>query len=138
MSALTVSDVARDAGVAPSAVRFYEARGLITATRTSGGQRRFDANSACLIRVARVAQRVGLTVKEIAERFSELPSEPQPEDWHRFSDQLIAEAESRVAALREQMSELRGDAKLCEIVAEPPSRTRLGAGARASRGTVDA
>ncbi|GAB2542266.1 hypothetical protein GCM10027268_15400 [Brachybacterium huguangmaarense] len=37
MSALTVSDVARDAGVAPSAVRFYEAHGVITAERTVGG-----------------------------------------------------------------------------------------------------
>ncbi|GAB2542259.1 MerR family DNA-binding protein [Brachybacterium huguangmaarense] len=88
--------------------------------------------------MTRVAQRVGLTVKEIAERFAELPPEPQPEDWRRFSDQLIAEAESRVAALREEMTELRGESKLCEIASESTSRNRLGARARTSRGATDA
>jgi MerR family redox-sensitive transcriptional activator SoxR len=110
----SVSEVAADSGVAPSAVRFYEQHGLIAAHRTAGGQRRFD-DSACRIKVAKVAQRVGLTVREIAEVFSTLPADPQPQDWARLAAVLIEEAESRTAALRAYLDELRSGAKLCEV-----------------------
>lgn len=112
---LSVSEVARAAGMAPSAVRFYEAHGLVHAVRTAGGQRRFDQSAVCMLMVGRVAQRVGLTVKEIAERYEELPESPGPEDWARFSGVLLAEAEERVEALRRLIGDLSGDARLCEV-----------------------
>jgi MerR family redox-sensitive transcriptional activator SoxR len=112
---LTVSDVAAASRVAPSAVRFYEKHGLVTAHRTAGGQRRFDENAACRIKVAKVAQRVGLTVREIASVFSTLPADPQPEDWHRIAVVLVEEAEARTAALRAYLDELRSGSQLCEI-----------------------
>lgn len=112
---LTVRDVAAASGVAPSAVRFYEQHGLITAYRTAGDQRRFDDNAACRIKVAKVAQHVGLTVREIADVLSHLPENPQPADWARIADALIAEAEARTAALRTYLDEIRCGARLCEI-----------------------
>ena len=112
---LSVSDVAAATGVAPSAVRFYEQHGLITAHRTNGDQRRFDDNAACRIKVAKVAQRVGLTVREIADVLATLPDDPQPEDWGRVADTLVDEAESRTAALRAYLGELRSGARLCEV-----------------------
>ena len=111
----SVRDVAAESGVAPSAVRFYEQHGLITAVRTAGDQRRFDDSAACRIRVAKVAQRVGLTVREIAEIFAALPADPGPPDWGRVADTLIAEAEARTAALRAHLTEMRGGGRLCEI-----------------------
>jgi MerR family redox-sensitive transcriptional activator SoxR len=111
----SVRDVAAESGVAPSAVRFYEEHGLITAIRTAGDQRRFDASAGCRIRVARVAQRVGLTVREIAEIFDDLPADPAPQDWGRVAETLIAEAEARTAALRSQLDEMRSGGRLCEI-----------------------
>jgi MerR family redox-sensitive transcriptional activator SoxR len=54
---LTVGELARASGVAPSAVRFYEKHGLVTSERTSGNQRRFYEVEACLIKIIRVAQR---------------------------------------------------------------------------------
>ncbi|GAB2576502.1 hypothetical protein Aab01nite_12950 [Paractinoplanes abujensis] len=110
-----VSEVATAAGVAPSAVRFYEQHGIITAIRTAGDQRRFDESAACRIRVAKVAQRVGLTVREIAEIFAGLPTDPRPEDWGRVAESLIAEAESRTAALKSYLTDMRGGGRLCEI-----------------------
>ncbi|MBL7258975.1 MerR family transcriptional regulator [Paractinoplanes lichenicola] len=111
----SVSDVAAESGVAPSAVRFYEQHGVITAIRTQGDQRRFDDSAACRIRVAKVAQRVGLTVREIAEIFAALPADPQPDDWGRVATTLIDEAESRTAALKAYLTDMRGGGRLCEI-----------------------
>lgn len=112
---LSVSDVAAATGLAPSAVRFYEKHGLITAQRTVGDQRRFDDAAACRIKVAKVAQRVGLTVREIADVFTALPDDPQPADWAHVADVLITEAESRTAALRTYLEGIRSGGKLCEV-----------------------
>ncbi|MBO3742268.1 MerR family transcriptional regulator [Actinoplanes flavus] len=112
---LTVGEVAAESGVAPSAVRFYEQHGVIRAERTSGDQRRFSADAACRIRVAKVAQRVGLTVREIAEVFAALPGNPAPEDWGRVAETLIREAEQRTAALRAYLSEMRSGERLCDL-----------------------
>ncbi|MDP4504900.1 MerR family DNA-binding transcriptional regulator [Nonomuraea turcica] len=111
----TVSDVAAESGVAPSAVRFYEKYGVITAVRTSGNQRRFDESAACRIQIAKLAQRVGLTVREIADLFADLPANPELDDWGRIADQLIAEAEGRVAQLKAYLAEIETGNKLCDI-----------------------
>lgn len=111
----TVSEVAADSGVAPSAVRFYEKHGVVNAVRTAGNQRRFDESAACRIQIAKLAQRVGLTVREIADLYTGLPADPEPEDWGRVADQLIAQAQQRVADLKTQLDSLGSDAKLCEI-----------------------
>lgn len=112
---LTVSEVAAETGIAPSAVRFYETRGVVSAVRTAGNQRRFHESAPCRIRVAKLAQRVGLTVREIAELYSALPSDPGPKDWERIGDRLVCEAERRVADLKTQLDSLGSDTKLCEI-----------------------
>jgi MerR family redox-sensitive transcriptional activator SoxR len=111
----TVGEVAAEAGVAASAVRFYEQNGVVTAYRTAGNQRRFDDSAACRIRIAKVAQRVGLTVREIADVFTTLPPHPQPEDWHRIADILVDEAERRVTTLRTYLAGMRSDVRLCEL-----------------------
>ncbi|MDQ0708613.1 MerR family redox-sensitive transcriptional activator SoxR [Arthrobacter woluwensis] len=111
----TVRDVAEEGGVAPSAVRFYEQHGVITAVRTSGNQRRFDASAGCQVKVAKLAQRVGFTVREIAEIFQELPGNPQPQDWARISDQLIASAERRLEELTRAVDAMRTGGRLCEL-----------------------
>jgi MerR family transcriptional regulator, redox-sensitive transcriptional activator SoxR len=115
-STRTVGDVAADSGVATSAVRFYERYGVITATRTATNQRRFDESAACRIKVAKLAQRVGLTIREIADVFADLPADPDPQDWGRIAETLIAEAEARTAELRARLADIRTGTKLCEII----------------------
>lgn len=112
---LSVSEVAADSGVAPSAVRFYEKHGVVNAVRTPGNQRRFGASAACRVQVAKLAQRVGLTVREIAELFAQLPADPAPDDWARVADRLVAEAEQRIVDLRTQLEALGSDGKLCQL-----------------------
>ncbi|MDJ0362994.1 MerR family DNA-binding transcriptional regulator [Rhodococcus sp. H29-C3] len=107
----SVADVARAAGVATSAVRFYEKHGLVSARRTAGDARRFEADAACRIKVAKVAQRVGLTVREIADILAVLPRDARPQDWDFVCRTLIDEAEERIAGLRATLDALGGGAK---------------------------
>ncbi|MBX7266943.1 MerR family transcriptional regulator [Micromonospora sp. Llam7] len=118
----SVSEVAVDGGVAPSAVRFYENHGVITAVRTSGNQRRFDESAACRIQVAKLAQRAGLSVREIAALFADLSADPTPEEWAGVAGRLVAEVEERVRKLKAQLAAMESGAKLCEIGRDDPAR----------------
>ena len=76
---LTIAEVARRSGVAASALRFYEQRGLIASNRTGAGHRRFPR--AALRRIAFIvfAQKIGLTLEEIAAELAKLPRNRVPE-----------------------------------------------------------
>ena len=102
---LTVGEVARRSGFAQSALRFYERQGLLHATRTSGGQRRYQRNVLRRLAFIRAARNVGLTLDEVAAALSTLPDgrTPTKEDWsrlsrgwrHRLDDQIAALAKLR-------------------------------------------
>lgn len=115
---LTVGELARASGVAPSAVRFYETHGLLHGERTAGNQRRFREADVCRTKVIRVAQRVGLSIAEIRALFDELPADPAAADWERLTDRLVADAERRIRDLRATLDEIAATGKLCEI---PPT-----------------
>ncbi|MFF0469141.1 MerR family transcriptional regulator [Micromonospora zamorensis] len=115
MGALTVGEVAHESGVSGSAVRFYERQGLIMAARTGGNQRRFGPDAACRIRVARVAQRVGLTVNDIRELLATLPPAPEPTDWQEVHDRLTAEAERRIRELHAALDDIGSGRRLCDL-----------------------
>lgn len=114
-SMLTVGEVAKLSDTAPSAIRFYERQGLIASQRTSGNQRRYQPWVPCVVRVARVAQRVGLSVREITRALDDVPEHPTPEDWQRLTLHLISEAERRIAQLEAARADLAFGAKLCEV-----------------------
>jgi MerR family transcriptional regulator, redox-sensitive transcriptional activator SoxR len=84
---LTIGEFAERSGVAPSALRYYEAQGLITSTRTSGNQRRYERATLRRISFIRSAQRVGLSLEEITNALSTLPGgrTPTTADWTRLS-----------------------------------------------------
>lgn len=84
---LTIGHLGERAGVATSAVRFYEARGLISSVRTSGNQRRYEKSTLRRLAFIRTAQRVGLSLEEIGDALASLPDHrtPTKADWHRLS-----------------------------------------------------
>ena len=84
---LMIGELAERSGVAPSALRYYEAQGLITAVRTSGNQRRYERATLRRVSYIRSAQRVGLSLEEITEALSTLPGgrTPTKADWVRLS-----------------------------------------------------
>jgi len=99
---LTIGDTARRAGVATSALRFYESRGLISSIRTAGNQRRYHRSMLRRISVIRVAQTLGLTLEEIADAMSALPAgrTPTKRDWERLSTQWREQLDYRIEQLQ--------------------------------------
>jgi MerR family redox-sensitive transcriptional activator SoxR len=105
---LTVGQVAERGGVAASAVRFYERKGLLTSDRTGGNQRRYRGDVLCRIAMIRACQRVGLSIAEIRAALAQLPEGhiPTPEDWDRLARHLKAELRDRIEQLTHVLDEL--------------------------------
>lgn len=98
---LTVGQVSERSGVAPSALRYYEAEGLITAVRTSGNQRRYQRNVLRRLAFIRAAQNVGLSLTEITDALATLPEgrAPTKADWTRLSGTWRSRLDEQIAAL---------------------------------------
>src|SRR5438552_17909019 len=84
---LTIGAMSERTDVAPSALRFYEAEGLIHSTRSEGGQRRYARDMIRRVSFIRVAQQVGLSLGEVAEALASLHENrtPNKHDWERMS-----------------------------------------------------
>jgi len=98
---ITIGDLARRSGVATSALRFYESRGLISSARTNGGQRRFARPTLRRVAFIQAAQRVGLSLDEIAIALRTLPERrtPTKADWAVLSRSWKALLRSRIEEL---------------------------------------
>lgn len=136
---LKIGEVAARCGVAASALRYYEAKGLISATRTSSGYRSYPR--AVLRRVAFIvfAQRVGLTLDEIAAELARLPSDrvPTGDDWAQLTATWTTRIDERIAELhrlRRGLSECIGCGCLsldrCRLANPADQAARLGPGPR--------
>ena len=97
----TVSEIAHRSGFAASAIRFYESQGLITATRTTGGQRRFERQMLRRLAFIRAARNVGLRLDEVADALAKLPDNRTPTraDWARLSRTWRARLDDQIAGL---------------------------------------
>lgn len=101
MQGLTIGELSTRTGVATSALRFYEEKGLIRAERSESGHRRYLR--ATIRRVAFIvfAQRIGLTLEDVANELSRLPDHtiPHKADWARLSGRWVARIDKRVEEL---------------------------------------
>jgi MerR family redox-sensitive transcriptional activator SoxR len=98
---LTIGEVARRSGVAASALRFYEDRGLISSERAGSGHRRYPRPVLRRIAFIVYAQRVGLTLEEIGGELARLPANgvPTRRDWARLSTNWSSRIDTRIAEL---------------------------------------
>jgi MerR family redox-sensitive transcriptional activator SoxR len=136
---MSIGDVAARTGVAVSALRFYEAEGLISATRSAGGQRRYAREELRRIAFIRIAQQVGLSLQEIREALASLPGKRTPTvaDWTRVSRAWREALDERIKLLehvRDDLTSCIGCGCLslhsCRLY-NPEDRARaLGAGPR--------
>lgn len=111
MRTLTIGELSERSGVATSALRFYEERGLVHSVRTTGNQRRFDQPTLRRVGFIRAAQTVGLTLDEIAAALATLPDNrtPTKADWTRLSRVWRRRLDEQI----ERMKRLRDDLDGC-------------------------
>ena len=107
---LNIGEIARRSGVAASALRFYEQRGLITAERAGSGHRRYPRSVLRRIAFIVFAQRIGLSLDEIGVELAKLPADrvPTREDWARLSGTWLSRVDDRIAELQRLKDGLTG------------------------------
>ncbi len=136
---MAISEVARRSGVAASALRYYEERGLIAAERAGSGHRRFPRSVLRRIAFIVFAQRVGLSLEEIGDQLAHLPADraPSRRDWSRLSSGWTARIDERIAELERLkggLTECIGCGCLslarCRLANRGDRAARLGAGPR--------
>jgi MerR family transcriptional regulator, redox-sensitive transcriptional activator SoxR len=136
---LTISEISRRSGVASSALRFYENKELVTSERSGRGHRRYPR--AVLRRVAFIvfAQKIGLSLEEIRDELSKLPSNRVPEraDWAKLSGNWSKRINERIAELerlKEGLTQCIGCGCLslerCQLANPGDRAARYGSGPR--------
>ena len=107
---LTIGAVSERTGVATSALRFYEAEGLIHATRSDGGQRRYARDTLRRVAFVRIAQQVGLSLDEIRAALESLPDNRTPTraDWERLSAAWRPRVDAQIRVLERMRDRLTG------------------------------
>jgi MerR family transcriptional regulator, redox-sensitive transcriptional activator SoxR len=135
---LTIGELSARSGVAPSALRFYEERGLIQAERTSGNQRRYPRATLRRVALVQAGRAAGIPLQEIRAALQALPSHrtPSRRDWERLSRGWRAEIDQRIQtlqALRNRLTTCIGCGCLsidrCSLLNPDDEAATLGAGA---------
>lgn len=106
-----VGVVAKRSGVTVSAIHFYETKGLIKSYRNQGNQRRYTQDVLRRIAVIKAAQKVGVSLQDIAISFQSLPNErtPTKKDWDKLSKKWKADLDARI----QQLEQLRDNLTDC-------------------------
>lgn len=136
---LSIGALSARTGVSVSAIRFYEARGLIASVRSAGGQRRFLRADIRRLSFIRIAQTLGLSVENIAAALARLPHgrTPTAADWAKISRAIRASLDQRIAALTRARDKLDGcigcgclSLKKCALYNPEDRAQKFGAGPR--------
>ena len=136
---VTIGEFARRAGVAASAVRYYEDLGLISSQRTAGGQRRYARVMLRRVAFIRAAQTVGLSLTEVRTALAKLPDEraPNKADWNKVSATWIRRVDERIAELEQLRATLNScvgcgclSLRTCRLYNPEDTAAARGAGAR--------
>ena len=105
---ITIGRLAERTGVAVSAIRYYEEKGLLQALRTKGNQRRFLRSDIRRVSFILIAQKLGLNLTEIEQQLSQLPQGRAPTltDWQQISRRMRFEIDQRINLLTRTRNQL--------------------------------
>jgi MerR family transcriptional regulator, redox-sensitive transcriptional activator SoxR len=135
---LTIGEVSARSGVPPSALRFYERRGLIEASRSDGNQRRYGRSVLRRLAFIQAGRAAGISLARIGAALDSLPPGRTPgrSDWERLSNRWRADLDTRIAtlqALRDRLTTCIGCGCLsidrCELLNPDDEAASHGAGA---------
>ena len=107
---LWIGDLARRTGLSVSAIRFYEAKGLVEPIRTAGNQRRFLRSDIRRLSFILIAQQLGLALSEIESELAKLPHgrTPTASDWNAISQSIRGQLDVKIAQLERTRDKLDG------------------------------
>ncbi len=107
---LSIGELSRRTGLAVSAIRFYEEKGLVQSMRTGGNQRRFLRSDIRRLSFIIIAQRLGLALAEIEEQLALLPQgrTPNARDWRKISRAIRSQIDAKIALLERTRDRLDG------------------------------
>jgi MerR family redox-sensitive transcriptional activator SoxR len=98
MAQLSISEVARQVGLRPSAIRYYEKLRILKPARRVGGQRRYDISAVHQLAVLRRAQEVGFTLDEVRELFFGLGKISTR--WNTVAEKKMVELDARMEQIQ--------------------------------------
>lgn len=107
---LPIGQLAERTGLAVSAIRYYEAEGLLSAERNAGGQRRFLRSDIRRLSFVQIAQQFGFTIEQIRTQLQSLPQgrTPTKQDWVRISRGFRRDLDSKIDTLTQLRDKLDG------------------------------
>jgi MerR family redox-sensitive transcriptional activator SoxR len=136
---LTISELSARSGAAPSALRFYEGLGMISASRTAGNQRRYPRHMLRRVAFIRAGRQLGLELKEIQSSLALLPADRAPtrKEWGRAARTWQVRIDAKVAELQ-RLSRTLGSCigcgclslRRCALYNPDDAAAALGEGAR--------
>nr|WP_202131732.1 redox-sensitive transcriptional activator SoxR [Aurantiacibacter rhizosphaerae] len=105
---ITIGELSKRTGVAVSALRFYEDKGLLHPLRTNGNQRRFLRSDIRRVSFVLIAQKLGLALEEIVAHLANLPEGRNPtlEDWRKISRAMREQIDARITLLNRTRNQL--------------------------------
>ena len=113
---MKIGEVARKAGIAPSAIRFYESVGLLPRASRQGGQRRFSADLELYLAIIEFARKAGFTIAEIKFLFHGFRrGTPASARWQRLARKKFDELDLQIARLK-SMRELLKKSMRCHCI----------------------
>jgi MerR family redox-sensitive transcriptional activator SoxR len=136
---LTISELSARSGAAPSALRYYEGLGLISATRTAGNQRRYPRHMLRRVAFIRAGRQLGLELREIQASLALLPGDRAPTraEWSRAARSWQARIDEKIAELQRMSETLTScigcgclSLRRCSLYNQGDRAAQLGAGAR--------
>lgn len=114
MAELTISEVARQIGLQPSAIRYYEGIGLLPPALRRSGQRRYDSTVLHRLAVIRMAQQLGFTLEQIRQLFFGFsPTARASERWHKLSQRKLEELDALMDDLKTMRALLKKMVRRC-------------------------
>ena len=140
---LSIGDVATRTGLAVSAIRYYEAEGLVAPFRNAGGQRRFERGDIRRLSFVMIAIELGFALADIRTLLRGLPEgrTPTKSDWEKISRRFRSDLEARIEGLTRLRDKLDGcigcgclSLKVCRLYNPEDSARKLGPGPRVLRG----
>ena len=136
---ITISEASRRSGVAASALRFYEDRGLIQSHRTGSGHRRYHRDVLRRIAFVVFAQKIGMSLEEVHVELAKLPTDrvPEGQDWTELSNNWMQRIDERIQELERLRIGLNGcigcgclSLEHCRLVNPKDRAATLGPGPR--------